>query len=236
MKIACCIREDATFIHVQSALLRAGISCERCSSEVTLLRMLRHDVFNLILIDLGSKNPQQDSFFSWLNCRTAGSTPVIFLSSVQNGELASVALDAGADDFIVKPFDPLELASRVRSVLRRSSRPGKQSRIEQMGFVLDQVNETFHDNGALVELTPREFTMAWLFFSTPGVYISRETISVAIWGVDSEIAGRSIEQHVYKLRKKLQLGKERGVTLRTAYTHGYRLELSEPENIPNTNT
>ena len=229
MKIACCVRDDAAFVHVQSALLRAGIGCERCSSEVSLMRMLRHGAFDLIIIDLESKNPKQDSFFSWLNCRTAGSTPVIFLSPVQSGELASLALDAGADDFIAKPFDPSELVSRVRAILRRSGRPGKQSRIEHMGFVIDQVDETFHDNGKLVELTPREFTMAWLFFSTPGVYISRETISVAIWGVDSDIAGRSIEQHVYKLRKKLQLGKERGVTIRTAYTQGYRLELSQPE-------
>jgi DNA-binding response OmpR family regulator len=58
------------------------------------------------------------------------------------------------------------------------------------------------------------------------VYISRETIGTSIWSSDSEVAGRTIEQHVYKLRKKLQLGVERGVSIRTAYGQGYRLELS----------
>jgi len=67
--------------------------------------------------------------------------------------------------------------------------------------------------------------MAWLLFSNLGHYLTRKTISVAIWGVAEEIAGRTIEQHVYKLRKKLGLGTERGVTIRTAYARGYRLEL-----------
>jgi len=57
------------------------------------------------------------------------------------------------------------------------------------------------------------------------VYISRETIGMSLWSSDSEVAGRTIEQHVYKLRKKLQLGTERGVSIRTAYGQGYRLEL-----------
>lgn len=230
MKIACCIVEDTAFVHVQSVLARARISCERSTSEVTLLRSLRHGNFDLILIDIGHKNPELGSFFSWVNCRSLGSTPVIFLSSVRSGELASAALDAGADDYIARPFEPCELISRIYAILRRSSRVIKQSRIEHMGFVMDRDASSLHDNGRLIDLTPREFTIAWLFFSKPGVYISRETISVAVWGVDSDIANRSIEQHVYKLRKKLNLGKERGVTLRTAYTHGYRLELSPSES------
>jgi DNA-binding response OmpR family regulator len=67
--------------------------------------------------------------------------------------------------------------------------------------------------------------MAWLFFSSPGVYFSRNTISIAIWGVNRDIANRTIEQHVYKLRKKLKLGVERGLIIRADYTQGYRLEL-----------
>ena len=79
-------------------------------------------------------------------------------------------------------------------------------------------------DGAPVELTPREFTMAWLFFSSPGVFISRGTIGASIWSADSDVAGRTIEQHVYKLRKKLLFGVERRVIIRTSYSQGYRLE------------
>ncbi|MDB5770341.1 MAG: transcriptional regulatory, terminal family protein [Burkholderia sp.] len=110
--------------------------------------------------------------------------------------------------------------------MRRSGRRQARRIIELSGFTLDGETSRFSYQGVAIEITPREFTMAWLLFSSPGVYISRETIGAAIWGVGSEIAGRTIEQHVYKLRKKLQLGAERGVSIRTAYSHGYRLELA----------
>ncbi len=67
--------------------------------------------------------------------------------------------------------------------------------------------------------------MAWLFFSSPGTYISRETLGTVIWSTDSEVAGRTIEQHVYKLRKKLLIDGRQVVVIRTAYSQGYRLDL-----------
>jgi DNA-binding response OmpR family regulator len=95
------------------------------------------------------------------------------------------------------------------------------------GFTLDRTTGRMLDRGAPVDLTPREFSLAWLFFSAPDRFLSHQRISVAIWTVGDEIARHSIEQHVYKLRKKLNLSAARGVQIRNAYTKGYRLELSE---------
>ena len=196
--------------------------------------MLRRRNFDLICFDVGDKFSENDSFSSWLNCRSGDKTPIIVFSSMRNAEMAAAVLDAGADDFIVRPFETMEAIARFNAILRRCGRAEVRRTIERAGFKLDKEARTFYDRGMLVELTPREFMMAWLFFSTPGVYISRESLSVAIWGVGSEIAARTIEQHVYKLRKKLQLGPERGAVLRTAYTQGYRLEIvvEDPQPVP----
>ena len=227
MKIACCVRDEQGFIHLQIILAKAGFNCERFLSETLLLRTLRRNAFDLILVDLSGGQLDRESLLSWLNCRADEQTPVIFLSSAVSAEQLAFSLDAGADDFLEKPFEAIVLVARIHALLRRCNRKNARSTIELLDFSLDRGASSLHDKGVAVELTPREFTMAWLFFSTPGKYISREAISIAIWGVDSEIAGRTIEQHVYKLRKKLNLGSERGVMIRTAYTQGYRLELRE---------
>jgi len=225
MNIACYIRSDKVSDHVQVSLKRAGFDCERLLPEVSLSRLIRRRSYDLILIEVGQEVPDSESIFSWMNCRFGESTPIIMLSSVKNPELTALALDAGADDFVTMPVEPIELVARVHAILRRTSRRTDRRMIELLDFSIDREARTFAYKGTPIELTPREFTMAWLFFSTPGIYISREIIGNAIWGVDSNIAGRTIEQHVYKLRKKLHLSPERGVIIRTAYSQGYRLEL-----------
>lgn len=231
MSIACYISDDAVSQNVQEVLSRAGFECERFLSETSLLRTLRHRNFDLILVDTNIAPPAEERVFSWLNCRTGESTPVVLLSSTRSPDRVAFALDAGADDYIATPFDPIELIARLHAVLRRCNRRNVHRAIELLGFSLDRESGRFLDRGVPLELTPREFTMAWLLFSSPGIYLSRETISVAVWGVDSEIANRTIEQHIYKLRKKLNLCKERGVVIRTAYTQGYRLELCGEEVV-----
>lgn len=231
MNIACFIHDATIFENAQSTLTRAGFVCERFLTETSLLRAMRRRQFDLILVDTGINPPSEERVFSWLNCRTGESTPVILLSASHAADRVAHALDSGADDFIVTPFDPAELVARMHAVLRRCNRRSTQRVIELAGFSLDWEHCRFFDRGVKIELTQREFTMAWILFSAPGVYISRETISVVIWGISSEIAGRTIEQHVYKLRKKLQLNEARGVVIRTAYSQGYRLELCGEQEL-----
>lgn len=227
MQIACYIRCDATFRHVQTVLAHAGFDSIRFTSETALLRTMRRQDFNLILVETDNKAADDEGIYSWLNCRTGESTPVVLLSAVHNPNQVARALDAGADDCIQQPFESVELVARIHAILRRTNKKNTRRTIEALGFRLDQETYRMYDRGVEVDLTPREFTMAWMFFSSPGTYLSRSTISTAIWGVDSDIAARTIEQHIYKLRKKLNLSTERGAMIRTAYTKGYCLQLNE---------
>lgn len=232
MKIACCTRHDKVFQFVKNALAPTRYECEHFVSEASLLRTLRRHTYDLIVVDSDNQMPNDAPVFSWLNCRTDESTPVVLLSSTQREGQLAFALDAGADDFVVNAFDSAELVARLQAVLRRYRPKTSHRSIELAGFTLDRESRRIFDNGTPVQLTSREFTMAWLLFSSPGMYFSRDAISVSIWGVDSDVASRTIEQHVYKLRKKLQLCEERGLIIRTAYTHGYRLEICTPSVVP----
>ena len=226
MNIACHIRNDALFEQVQGALARTGMKCERFASDTALLRSIRYRSFGAIVVDINAGLQDQESIFTWLNCRTDDNTPVVVLSPVYNADLLAMSLAAGADEFLARSVEPTELIARVNALLRRCNRRAAHRVIELGGYVLDREANSITYCGTPIDVTSREFTIAWLFFSSPGVFVSRQTIGNAIWGVQGEIVGRTIEQHVYKLRKKLQVGPERGITIRTAYTKGYRLEMT----------
>lgn len=225
MKIACYIRNTTVFDQVRTALARAGYESAHFDTETALLRTLRRSQFDLIIIDIALPPRDDDSIFSWLSFRSGDRTPTLILSPLRNAELVAQALDSGADDFLTRPFEAVELIARINAVMRRCTPPQAKRTIEFAGFALNRESANFSYQGQTIALTSREFSMAWLFFSSPGVYISRETIGAVIWSADSEIAGRTIEQHVYKLRKKLMINGEQVVMIRTAYSQGYRLEL-----------
>ncbi len=224
-KIGCYIRSDAGYERIKHMLEMASYECQRFPSENTLLRMTGRRNLVMLIIDIGTDLSAAEWFSSWLNCRSGDRTPIIALSGAASPDLSVLALDSGADDFLHMHFEPVEALARIRAAIRRSNPVGLSRTIALEGFVLDREASRISYDNEVIELTPREFTMAWLFFSSPGIYISRSTIGSTIWSADSEIAGRTIEQHVYKLRKKLELGPERKVTIRTAYSQGYRLEI-----------
>lgn len=227
MSIAAHIRNEAFLGQIRQVLLRAGFNCENFDTESAFMRGIRRKNYDLILIDVPIEPKDDDPILSWLNYRSADDTAVIVTSTARNPFMTAMLLNCGADDFIVRPFEPIEFIARINALLRRTKRRPAKSTIELAGFSLDRDAEKLSNRGASVELTPREFSIAWLLFSSPGIYISRETIGLTIWNANGDIAGRTIEQHVYKLRKKLQLGPERGVILRTAYNQGYRLEVTD---------
>lgn len=225
MKILCYVSDDAVFHSIETALKYVQADYERIVSKVSMLSALKRYDHDMILVEIDAELSNLDGTLSWLGSSPCDNVPVVLLSAIRNAHVIAAAIDAGATDFICLPFQPMELAARLSAVLRRNNAQRIRHSIELGGFFLDQETGELLDHGNAVELTRREFAMAWLLFSTPGAYISREKIGNSIWHTSSEIAGRTIEQHIYKLRKKLNLCAERGVIIRTAYTHGYRLEL-----------
>lgn len=229
MDIACLIPEDITYRWAHKLLANHGLSPQRFDSDVSLIRALSHRPIDAVLIHCLRESEFERSILSWLDSRDHQPferRPIIIQLGDSDAERVKRVLDAGADDVIVRSAGPTELVARVKAVIRRHRAMGRAQRSMSIsGFELRQSNHELLDNGKHVELTSREFALAWLLFSRAGTCVSRRTISTSVWGVDTDISDRTMEQHVHRLRKKLQLGASRGVSIRAVYGHGYQLDV-----------
>ena len=139
------------------------------------------------------------------------------------------ALREGADDYLSKPVRRMELLARIESVTRRARRMHAKAKAFQLDcFHVDPAERTITRDGALLELTDRDFDLAALFLSNSGRLLSHSYIHEMVWGVHSSITSRNMDTYVCRIRRKLGLVYKRGFELKAAYGHGYRLEQTRP--------
>lgn len=222
--------QDSTLTRRLAQLLEAsGARCHCFASAEGVMHATHHGGFDVAVIDTrGHRNPE-DGLLAWLRGRHTTATAIVLLTGETQVESLVSAFEAGADDVIFVPVAAEVLAARLKAMQRRVRRgQDDRQRIHLAGYTLDRATGIVQDRGRAVELTPREFAMAWFLFSRPATFASRDAIGMAVWGLHADIAEHTIEQHVYMLRKKLRLSQERGVWIRAAYGRGYRLEVKAP--------
>jgi two-component system OmpR family response regulator len=135
------------------------------------------------------------------------------------------ALDAGADDYVVKPFRTQELVARAGALLRRTRRSIKvESAIALGPYLFDVTQRSVFLHGEAIALTEKEFDVAAYLFANVGRVVSKRLLAKLAWGRELDSTSRTIDTHIYRLRRKLALRPENGVRLVTVYTHGYRLD------------
>ena len=224
MNIACQFRNDSIFGQVEPVLSRAGYVCERFTTDTALQRAVLRRDFDFILIEMGEHVHDREHILSWLSCRTGDSVPVILLSSVGGTELVVNALHSGADDFVVSPVAPLELAARIHAILRRTNRRQARRTIELAGFTIDRDANACAYEGNPVELTPREFGLLEALAARLDRVISREQLVDALCSWDTTLTDNGLDIAVYRLRRKLEGS---GVRIRTVRGLGYLLEAGD---------
>ncbi|MDI6600348.1 MAG: response regulator transcription factor [Thermoanaerobacteraceae bacterium] len=154
--------------------------------------------------------------------RTKSDVPVIMLTARDAVEDRIEGLDSGADDYVVKPFDPKEVAARVRAQLRRKSE--KSHEILSIGNTIIDINRmTVTLNGNQVDLKPKEIQLLIYLFRNKGLALSREKILEDVWGYDYAGETRTVDVHVNRLREKFK-DEERYWRIKTLWSMGYRLE------------
>jgi len=178
--------------------------------------VLRSEPFELLLLDLGL--PGSDGLQLLKTLRERGeSLPVLIITARDAVSDRVGGLDAGADDYLIKPFDLEELAARIRALLRRKS--GRPSPLlEYQEVVLDPAAHRVTRNGADVSLSPREFTLLQLLMERPGTILSRAQLEERLYGWGEEVESNAVEVHIHGLRRKL--GAQFILTVRGV---GYRL-------------
>ena len=157
---------------------------------------------DLVLLDLGL--PDMDGLDVLSQLRDLPrEVPVIIISARDRESEKVKALDMGADDYVVKPFGIMELQARVKALLRRTGRPRSEAVITCGDLEIDPAAREVRKNGALVELTYKEFELLRLLASRRGMVLTRDDILQAVWDYDFAGETRTVDMHVKTLRQKL---------------------------------
>jgi len=234
----------ALLIHTltqQFPLADEVVACTPFQAGEKLRRALRNEVFDVLMLDWNVPDLDGIDLLRWLRDQQKDDVPVILLSSRSSERDVAEALRFGADDYIVKPFRPVELCARVRRLLHRRGPPAPKGTVECFGawtFDRASLSVTVKSREAthLVRhftLSDREFRLALTLFRNAGMSVSRDyLLESAGYGNEQGITSRLLDSHVYRLRNKLGLQSGNGVQLQTIYGQGYRLEMNSTIPTP----
>jgi DNA-binding response OmpR family regulator len=178
---------------------------------------------DLVVLDV--MLPRMDGFAVLRALREIADVPVILLTARSEEPDRVLGLELGADDYVVKPFSPRELAARVRSVLRRSRRPAAADRLEFEGLVIDGPAREARVGGRVVELTPKEFDLLAFLAASPRRVFSRGQLLEQVWDSSPDYQDSStVTVHVRRIRQKIEDDPDTPRWITTVWGVGYRFE------------
>jgi len=198
------------------SLTKAGYHCTCIYNGTEAANKLETDLFDLILLDV--MLPGLSGFELMDYIRGIG-TPVIFITAKNALSDRVKGLRMGAEDYIVKPFEILELLARVEGVLRRHGK--LETTITVNDLTINTLSMTVTRNGAEIPLTKKEYDILLLFVRNPGIVLYKSTIYERVWGGEYPDSTRTVELHIQRLKKKA--GWEQRI--KPVYAIGYRLEV-----------
>ena len=197
------------------SLTRAGYECTCAYDGISAANLIEKENFDLILLDI--MLPGIDGYELMEYIRSTD-TPVIFLTAKNAVADRVKGLRMGAEDYIVKPFDILELLARVEGVLRRH---GKTQTLIQIGDLeINTLSMQVCRRGRPIPLTHKEYALLLLFAQNVGIVLSKNTIYERIWGGEYPESTRTVELHIQRMKKKVGWDEK----IKPVYGIGYRLE------------
>jgi DNA-binding response OmpR family regulator len=199
-----------------------GYEVSVCYDGETAVEMAKNTSYDLILLDL--MMPKLDGLGACMQIRETSTVPIIMLTAKSEDTDKLIGFEYGADDYITKPFNILELKARVRALLRRSAiqNPGNKGEcLIHRHITLDASRRVAKNNGVPVELTAKEFNLAEFLMRNPGKVYSRERLLDIIWGIDYQGDVRTVDVHIRRLREKLETDPANPKCFNTKWSVGY---------------
>jgi len=228
------IEDEDGIIHLLNLYLKdAGYSVSVAKDGADGLELHAREHPDLVILDI--MLPTIDGFEICRRIRAWSKTPILMLTARSSEDDRIQGLDLGADDYLVKPFSPRELVSRVRAILRRTSSAESNAAREAAaqeesavlrfpGLTVDSTARRVEINGVEIQLTPTEFDLLALMAKAPGRVFTREVLMNKVWGYDYLGDGHTIDVHISALRKKLEANTEQRY-ITTVWRVGYRFEI-----------
>ena len=206
-------------------LQQEGYQVETGSDGEQAVELAREGSFDLVILDL--MMPKIDGLQACMRIREFSDVPIIMLTAKGEDSDKLMGFACGADDYVTKPFNILELKARVRALLRRTAAAAvKQQETGELtvGHIhLDPAERSAWKDGAPVELTAKEFDLMELLMRNPGRVYSRENLLNVVWGYEYVGDYRTVDVHIRRLREKLELDPANPQYIRTKWGVGYYL-------------
>jgi two-component system, OmpR family, response regulator len=204
-----------------SSLSKDGYQCSLVSSGAAAVEASKNDEFHVVILDLALESSVETIH------RVREINPnanILLLTPLEHKQQRQAALEAGADDFLVEPFEVGEMRARVEAALIRSKNRSNAQRIEHGPLVMDILSRkvTFHN--APLTLTPTEFRILGVLLQTPGKVVSRQMLHEALWELGWDGVTNVIEVHINRLRTKMRAVADQTV-IRTVRGSGYMIDM-----------
>lgn len=208
---------------------------EAYNGEEALDVMSKHDI-DLVLLDI--MMPKMDGITAMSKIRETSTVPIIMLTAKSEDSDIVLGLNVGADDYITKPFNPIEVMARVKSQLRRYLKFGgntpKKDEYVIGGLELNDNTKEVMVDGELVSLTPKEFEILKLFMSTPGKVFSPKEVYQTVWKESPFGTDNTVAVHIRHLREKIEINPAEPRYIKVVFGQGYKMEKEnhyERENV-----
>lgn len=193
------------------------------------LEVMKKADIQLILLDI--MMPEMDGISAMAKIRETSNVPIILVTAKSEDTDIILGLNTGADDYITKPFRPMEVMARVRSQLRRyvqlGGRPRRENCFTVGGIELDDTKKQLTVDGIPVSLTPKEYDILKLLMSHPGEVFSPNRIYRKVWGEDPFASENTVAVHVRHLREKIEIDPKNPRYLKVVWGQGYKMEKEE---------
>jgi DNA-binding response OmpR family regulator len=220
------VEDEPSISEVVSLYLRrAGYQVNMLRDGQVALDAMAQQIPDLVVLDLMLPRVDGLTITRWLRDRS--DVPIIMLTARREEAARMAGLEMGADDYVVKPFSPQELVSRVRAVLRRA-RSGLEDGADQpLVFSELQINpqtRLVSTNGSEISLTAKEFDMLWLLARHPRQVFTRDQLLERVWGLSEYIDPGTVTVHVRRLREKIETDPSKPTHIMTVWGVGYKFE------------
>lgn len=211
-------------------LTTAGYQVFPAYDGTEALDLLRREDIHLVLLDI--MMPKLDGIAALTRLREASNVPVILLTAKSEDTDKIQGLNLGADDYVTKPFNPVEVLARVKSQLRRYLQLGggtvRPTALRLGGIALDDQTKEVTLDGDPVSLTPREYDILHLLMGSPGTVFSPKRIYRAVWGEEPFGVENAVAVHIRHLREKLEIDPSDPRYIKVVWGQGYKMEGGKP--------
>ena len=216
--------DSATRRLLQKNLEKAGFLVRTAEDGETAVELFQREPAQVVILDI--MLPGMDGFEVCRRLREhREATAILMLTAKREDDDKINGLDLGADDYMVKPFNPRELTARLRAILRRCAlRPGAADALAFKDLRIDFRAQKAFKGDCELDLTPREFALLGTFLQNPGKVLTREELNDKLWGKGHHGSSKSLDVYVRKLREKMEEDPSRPTRLRTAWGVGYVCE------------